>query len=75
MLQLMSLLIEPLHIMCFYILFFTQNWAHIRELRTKKFIKLTALIVVMVLIQSLIELYLPFYPLRILPYVSETIRI
>ena len=66
MLQLMSLLIEPLHIMCFYILFFTQNWAHIRELRTKKFIKLTALIVVMVLIQSLIELYLPFYPLRIL---------
>ena len=66
MLQLISLLIEPLHIVCFYILFFTQSWAHVRNLRVRKFKKLAVALMVMVLFQFLIELYSPIRWLLIL---------
>lgn len=56
MLQFLSLFIEPLHIICFYILFFTQNWQRMKEVRTNKFVKMTIAVIVMVLVQFAIEL-------------------
>lgn len=55
MLPFLALVIEPLHIICFYILFFTQNWKHLKNLRVNKFVKMSIAIVVMVLIQFSIE--------------------
>lgn len=48
--------IEPLHIICFYILFCTQNWQYIREVRSNKFIKLAISVIALVVIQVVIEL-------------------
>lgn len=56
MLQFLSLFIEPLHIICFYILFCTQNWQYIREVRSNKFIKLAISVIALVVIQVVIEL-------------------
>ena len=56
MLQFLSLFIEPLHIICFYILFCTQNWQYIREVRSNKFIKLAISVITLVVIQVVIEL-------------------
>lgn len=56
MLQFLSLFIEPLHIICFYILFCTQNWQYIREARSNKFIKLAISVITLVVIQVVIEL-------------------
>ena len=66
MLQLISLLIEPLHIVCFYILFFTQSWAHVRNLRVKNIKKLAVTLLVMILFQFLVELYSPIRWLLVL---------
>lgn len=54
-----SILIEPLHIICFYVLFFAQNWTHTKELRVSKFVKLAVTVIAMVLIQFVIELWSP----------------
>ena len=56
MLQFLSFFIEPLHIICFYILFCTQNWQYIREVRSNKFIKLAISVITLVVIQVVIEL-------------------
>lgn len=56
MLQFLSFFIEPLHIICFYILFCTQNWQYIREVRSNKFIKLAISVIALVVIQVVIEL-------------------
>ena len=56
MLQFLSFFIEPLHIICFYILFCTQNWQYIREIRSNKFIKLAISVITLVVIQVVIEL-------------------
>ena len=56
MLQFLSFFIEPLHIICFYILFCTQNWQYIREARSNKFIKLAISVITLVVIQVVIEL-------------------
>ena len=56
MLQFLSFFIEPLHIICFYILFCTQNWQYIREVRSNKFIKLAISVIILVVIQVVIEL-------------------
>ena len=56
MLQFLSFFIEPLHIICFYILFCTQNWQYIREARSNKFIKLAISVIALVVIQVVIEL-------------------
>lgn len=56
MLQFLSFFIEPLHIICFYILFCTQNWQYIREARSNKFIKLAISVIILVVIQVVIEL-------------------
>ena len=56
MLQFLSFFIEPLHIICFYILFCTQNWQYIREVRSNKFIKLAISVITLVVIQVIIEL-------------------
>ena len=56
MLQFLSFFIEPLHIICFYILFCTQNWQYIREARSNKFIKLAISVISLVVIQVVIEL-------------------
>lgn len=56
MLQFLSFFIEPLHIICFYILFCTQNWQYIHEIRSNKFIKLAISVITLVVIQVVIEL-------------------
>ena len=56
MLQFFVFFIEPLHIICFYILFCTQNWQYIREARSNKFIKLAISVITLVVIQVVIEL-------------------
>lgn len=62
MLQFLSFFIEPLHIICFYILFCTQNWQYIREARSNKFIKLAISVITLVVIQVVIELGLIPFP-------------
>ena len=56
MLQFLSFFMEPLHIICFYILFCTQNWQYIREVRSNKVIKLAISVITLVVIQVVIEL-------------------
>lgn len=66
MLQFISLLIEPLHVMCFYMLFFAQNWSRMKEVRTNKFVKLAITIITMLVIQVVIEIAVPIPWLMIL---------